>query len=52
MAFSMSSLRLKSVYEDVTDIVLNKGLIFRNTNNSDEAEASISVEGHLQSHWC
>ena len=37
---------VEGVYEDVTDIVLNvKGLVFRNTNNSDEAEASISVEG-------
>ena len=37
---------VEGVYEDVTDIVLNvKGLVFRNTNNSDEAEASISVDG-------
>ena len=37
---------VEGVYEDVTDIVLNvKGLVFRNTNNSDEAEASISVVG-------
>lgn len=37
---------VEGVYEDVTDIVLNvKGLVFRNTNNSDEAEASVSVDG-------
>ena len=37
---------VEGVYEDVTDIVLNvKGLVFRNINNSDEAEASISVDG-------
>ena len=37
---------VEGVYEDVTDIVLNvKGLVFRNANNSDEAEASISVDG-------
>ena len=37
---------VEGVYEDVTDIVLNvKGLVLRNTNNSDDAEASISVDG-------
>jgi len=37
---------VEGVYEDVTDIVLIvKGLVFSNTNSSDEAEASISVDG-------
>lgn len=36
------------VYEDVTDIVLNvKGLVFRSMGTSDEATASINVDGPM-----